>query len=134
MRNFVEETTPFSYEALRELYQKLDFDNRAKTLELFMATDTPLPKKNPPYPYSTFPNRTQHIVTIISYLIGYYLYQWLDEEIIGFLSILSPHAKPSIMFNFSQFLADAIHDQFFKFHTEEVFKYTSVIVYMFVYF
>ena len=61
----VEEATPFSYEALRDLYQKLDFSNKAKTLELFMATDTPLPKKNPPYRSSTFPDKTQHIVTVL---------------------------------------------------------------------
>ena len=38
------------------------------------------------------------------------------------------------MFNYAQFLADAIHDQFLKFNTDEVFKYTYVLVYMFVYF
>lgn len=33
----VENATPFSYEALIELYQKLDFTKRAKTLELFLT-------------------------------------------------------------------------------------------------
>ena len=130
----VEENILFSYETLTALYQKLDFSSRSKTLELFMATDTPFPKNNPPFPPSTFLDRTQHIVTVLSYLLGYHSNQWIDESMIGFLSILSSDSKPSIMFDFSQFLEDSIHDQFFKFHTEEVFKYTSVIVYMFVYF
>ena len=56
------------------------------------------------------------------------------EAMIGILSILSSESTPSIMFIFSQFLADAIHDLFVKFHIEEVCKYTSVLVYMFVYF
>ena len=75
-----------------------------------------------------------HIITIISYLLGYYSDQWLDEAIIGFLSILSEESKPSVLFNFSQFLANAIHNKFVNFITHEVFQYSSVLVYMFVYF
>lgn len=37
------------------------------------------------------------------------------------------------MFNFSQFLEDAIHEKFINFTKEEVFQYSSVLVYMFVY-
>ena len=85
----LEETIHFSYEALRELYQKLDFASKAKSLELFMDTDAPMPQKNPSYPSSNFPDRTQHIVTVFSYLLGYRTDQRVDEAIIGFLSILS---------------------------------------------
>ena len=53
---------------------------------------------------------------------------------IGFLSILSSDSKPTVMFNYAQFLADTIHSQFLMFQIEEVFKYTFVLVYMFVYF
>jgi len=42
----IENTTPFSYEALVELYEKLVFSKRAKTLELFLREDAPLPKKS----------------------------------------------------------------------------------------
>lgn len=38
------------------------------------------------------------------------------------------------MFNFRKFLADFIHENSIKFQTEEVFKYASVLVYMFLYF
>lgn len=129
-----ENATPFSHEVLTELYQKLDFEKRAKTLELFLTEDAPLPKKNPPYPSSIFLERAKKILTFISYLLGYYLDQWVDEAIIGFLSIFSIDSKPSILFNFSQFLADSIHEQFAKFQIKEVFKYASLLVYMFLYF
>lgn len=95
----VENTIPFSYEALRELYQNLDFASRAKTLELFLATNAPMPAKNPPYPSSIFPNRTKHIIIVLSYLLGYHNDQWVDESMIGFLSILSSDVQPKIMFN-----------------------------------
>lgn len=127
----VENTIPFSYEALIGLYQGLDFASRAKTLKLFMTPNAPIPTTNPPYPSSTFLERTKHIVTTLSYLLGYHNDQWIDEAIIGFLSILSVDAKPTVMFNYAQFLADAIDDQFLKFQTEGVFKYTSVLLYMF---
>jgi hypothetical protein len=37
-------------------------------------------------------------------------------------------------FNFSQFLADSIHDQFLKFQIEGMFKYSSILVYMFIFY
>ena len=52
-----EDAIPFSYEALEELYQKLDSPSRAKNLESFMATNAPKPTKNPLYPSSIFPDR-----------------------------------------------------------------------------
>lgn len=42
----IEGTTPFSREVLIEMYQKLDFCKRDKTLELFMTEQTPLPNKH----------------------------------------------------------------------------------------
>ena len=50
------------------------------------------------------------------------------------MSDFSDGSKPTILFNFSQFLAEAIHEQFVQFNTEEVFKYASVLVYLFIYF
>ena len=126
--------TPFYYEALVEIYQKLDFAKRAQTLELFLAQDASLPKKNPPYPSSLFPERTKQITIFISYVLGYYSDQYVDEVIIGLLSIFYNDVKPSIVFNFIHFLAESIQQKLVNFHTKEVFKYTSVLVYMFIYF
>lgn len=129
----VENATPYSYEALVELYQKLDFAKRAQTLELFLTQDNSLPKKNAPCSSSIFPKRATHNITVVSYLLGYYSNQWVDEAIIGFLSIFSTDSKPSIMFNLRHFLSESIHQQLVKFPTE-VFKYASVLVQMFLYF
>ena len=69
-----------------------------------------------------------------SYILGYHSNQWVDEPILGFLSIFSTDNKPSLMFNFSQFLADNIHEKFIKFPTEHVFNYTPILIYMFLYY
>ena len=66
------QSVPFSYESLRETYQRIDFSSRAKTLQHFMETNAPMPIKNPPYPTSTFPERTKKIVIVLSYLLGYH--------------------------------------------------------------
>lgn len=118
----VENNFHFSYEALIGQYQGLDFSSRVKTLELFMTPNAPMPTTDPPYPSSTFPERTQHIIATLYYLLGYHNDQWIDEAIIGFWSILSLDVKPVVMFNYAQFLSNAIHDQFLKFQTEGVFN------------
>lgn len=125
---------PLSHEVLIEMYQKLDFSKISKTIEVFMAENAPLLGKNPPYSSFVFHNRTRHIALVLSYLLGYYFYQWLDEAIIAFLSILSTGSKPSLIFKFTQFVADVIHEQLVNFFTGEVFHYSLVLVYMFVYF
>ena len=50
------------------------------------------------------------------------------------MSIFSTDSKPSIIYNFRQFIADSIHENFVKFPTKEVFKYAYVLVYLFLYF
>lgn len=130
----IEGVVPFSHEVLIEMYQNIDYSKRAKTLQIFMAENTPLPIKNPPNSSSLFPDRTRHIATVISYLLDYYSYQWIDEAIIAFLSILSIESKPYVLFTFIQFQADEIHEQLVNFFIDEFFHYSSVLVYMFLYF
>jgi hypothetical protein len=66
--------------------------------------------------------------------LGYYSDQWVDEPILGFLSIFSTDEKPTTQFDFSTFLADNIHEQFVNFGMEGMFRYSSILAYMFVFF
>ena len=52
----VENVAPFSLEALTQLYQNLEFATRAKIFEIFLPENAQLPKNNPPYPSSIFPD------------------------------------------------------------------------------
>jgi hypothetical protein len=58
----------------------------------------------------------------------------VDEPILGFLSIFSVEEKAAIHFNYNTFLAENIHDQLFKFATEGMFRYSSILAYMFTFF
>ena len=80
---------PFSIESLNDLYQKLSFPQRAQIFEIFLPEDAQLPKKNPPYPSSIFSVRANQIISTLCYLLGYFYDEWVDESILGFLSIFS---------------------------------------------
>jgi hypothetical protein len=67
-------------------------------------------------------------------LLGYFSHQWVYEPILGFLSIFSTNEKPTTQFDFSTFLADNIHEQFMNFGAEGMFRYSSVLAYLFVFF
>jgi len=59
----MENATPFSLEALTQLYQKLDFSTRARIFDIFLPENAQLPEKNPPYPSSIFPNQANQIIS-----------------------------------------------------------------------
>jgi len=81
-----------------------------------------------------FPDRTKHITTILSHFLVYNSNQFVNEAILGFLSMFSFDSKPTVIYDFSHFIVETIHEQFVKFNIEEVFKYASVLVYLFIFF
>jgi hypothetical protein len=126
--------SPFDLEILTELYQKMTFPQRAQIFELFLPTSAQLPSTNPPYLSSMFSTKGNQIISSLCTLLGYYSDQWVDEPILGFLSIFSTDEKPTTQFDFSTFLANNIHKQFMNFGTEGMFRYSSILAYMFVFY
>jgi hypothetical protein len=129
-----ESASPFILEILTELYLKITFPQRAQIFELFLPTSAPLPSTNPPYPSSMLSTKGNQIISSLCALLGYYSDQWVDERILGFLSIFSNDEQPTTQFDYSTFLANNIHEQFVNFTTECMFRYSSILAYMFVYF
>ena len=93
-----------------------------------------LPKKNPLYPYSMFPQRTRQIIFVLSSLLGYYLDEWVYEPILGFLSTLSLEEGISVAFDYGHFLENVILEKFLHFLTKGMFRYSSILMYMFIFF
>jgi len=54
--------------------------------------------------------------------------------VLGFLSTFAFGKQPSLLFNYSQFFANSIHDQFANFKAESVFKYQSILVYLMLFY
>jgi hypothetical protein len=116
-----ESASPFNLEILTELYQNLSFPQRAQIFELFLPQDAQLPKKNPPYHSSLFSEKGNQVISSLCCLLGYFSDEWVDEPILGFLSIFSAEEKATIQFDYNTFLAENIHDQLSKFATEGMF-------------
>lgn len=76
------------------------------------------------------PERAKHIISLVSFLLGYQTYQWVDEVNLGYLSIFSKEKKHAFMYNYNQFLVEAIHEQLMNITTEGVFKYSFVLVHI----
>jgi hypothetical protein len=129
-----ESVTPFTLEILTKLYHKMTFPQRAQIFELFSPPSSPIPTTNPPYPSSIFSIKGNQIISAVCALLGYFSDQWVDEPIMGFLSIFSNDEQPTTQFDYSTFLANNIHEQFMNFTTEGMFRYSSILAYMFLYF
>ena len=80
-----------------------------------------------------FRERTKHIIFLASCLLGYYTDQWVDEPILGYLSIFSKKHKPAFMYNYNSFIVENMHEQIMKITTKGVFKYSYVLVHMFLF-
>jgi hypothetical protein len=129
-----ESFSPFTIEILTEMYQKLSFPQRAQIFELFLPESAPLPKANPPYQSSIFSVKGNQIISSLCSLLGYYSDEWVDEPILGYLSIFSTEESTTMQFDYNSFLAENIHEQLFKFPTEGMFRYSSILAYLFIFF
>jgi hypothetical protein len=130
----VESASPFTLEVLTEKYQNLSFPQRAQIFELFLPQDAQFPKKNPPYHSSMFSEKGNQIISSLCCLLGYFSDEWVDEPILGYLSIFTAEEKSTTQFDYNSFIAENMHEQFFKFPTEGMFWYSSILAYMFMFF
>ena len=71
---------------------------------------------------------------MLSYIIRYFFYEYVDALVLGFISIFYPGQPPTLIFNFSQYLSESIHEKIVKLLEEWVFKYSSILFHMFLYF
>jgi hypothetical protein len=126
--------SPFNLEILIELYHKMTFPQGAQIFAIFLPPSTQFPSTNTPYPSSMFSTKGNQIISSLCALLGYYSDQWVDEPILGFLSIFSTDEKPTTQFNFSTFLVNNIHEQFVNFSMEGMFQYSSIMAYLFIFF
>lgn len=111
-------------------YQKLTFQQWAHIFKSFLPENSELPKTSPPYFSAIFPKMPKQVISMISCLLEYQIDQWVDEAILGFMSVFSSRKKPSILFLFQSILLDVIHE---KFNADGSFKHQSVLVYLFLY-
>jgi hypothetical protein len=130
----VEPRSPLIIEILTEMYQNLSFPQREKIVELFLPQDAQFPKKNPPCHSSKFSEKGNQIISTLCCFLGYFSDEWVDEPILGFLSIFSTEEKVATQFDYNDFLAENLHKQLENFPTEGMFWYSSILAYMFMFY
>lgn len=74
------------------------------------------------------------IIEMISNVLGQTTSEFVDEIIIAFMSIYSPRQPPAIMFDYAKFISNKMHDQFMSMENKRVFKYSSVLYHLFLYY
>lgn len=126
--------TPLSIEGLLELYTKLDIPKKPQIIQTFIIKESHTPTDSPPYAATIFSKRGRQIITMLSCILGYTIDEHVDEVVLTFLSIFFLGKPPTIIYNYAQFIADRIHEQFIRLPNERVFKYSSILFHMFLYY
>ena len=71
---------------------------------------------------------------MLSFIVGYFTDGFTNESILGFLSTLSPGQPLAMVFDYAIFTADSIHHLLTKLPTEGVFRYSSYLFHLFLFF
>jgi len=71
---------------------------------------------------------------MISYVLAFKTSEHIDETILALISSFTPGQPPAIKHNYAKFIANKIHDQLLNLDREGVFKYSSYIYHLFLYY
>lgn len=71
---------------------------------------------------------------MISYLLGFKISEHIDETIMVLLSAYSPGQPLAVKYNYAKFIANKIHNQLLRLDSEGIFKYSSYIYHLFMYY
>jgi len=66
--------------------------------------------------------------------MGFTTSEYVDELTLAFMTIFTPSQPPTAKFDYATFIAYKIRDQFMRLENERVFKYSSVLYNIFLYY
>ena len=64
---------PLSIEALTKLYIGLEFPKTFQIFQVFMPLHVEIPQINPPYSTSKFLEWSRHVISMLSFILGYFI-------------------------------------------------------------
>jgi len=108
----------------------LRFEEMVKT---FMRENCQ-PKEPPPLPYDHFNEVGKLLIDMISYVLGFTTSELVDETVLVLLSSFSQGKPPAVKYNYAKFIANKIHDQLIRLDRKGVFKYSSYIYHLLMYY
>jgi len=125
---------PLSNGDLLDLYPKHSPARLAELIQTFIIEEKYTPKDPPPYVAAIFSPLGRNIVSMISCVLGYSTSEYIDEIILAFMSIYILGQPPATIYDFAKFIADRMHEQFLRMSIKRIFKYSSVLYHLFLYF
>jgi len=126
--------TPLSIGDLLDLFPKIISIRLAQVIQTFILEEKYTPKYPPPYVVALFSPWGRSILDMISSVLGYTTSEYIDENILAFMSIYTPGKPLAVIYDYAQFIADRMHEQFLIMSNERVFKYSSVLYHLFLYY
>lgn len=71
---------------------------------------------------------------MISYILGFRTSEIVDETVMALVSMFAPRHPPAVKYDYATYIANKIHEQFMNLERERVFKYTSYIYHLLLYY
>lgn len=124
---------PFSMNYLLDAAAKMTSEEIQNVTRTFMKPECQ-PAGPPPYMDVSFIETGRLLLDMISYVLGYRTSEHVEGTMLVLLSVYSPGQPPARKFNFAKFIANKIHDQLRKVDRQGVFKYSSYIYHLFMYY
>lgn len=125
--------TPLSMQVLLDQGAKLSSSQITRVAQLFMQPNSQ-PQQPPPFLHTRFNDIGKILVNMIAYILGYNTSEYVDETILVMLSMFTPGRPPTVQYDYATFIADKIHEKFMNLGRERVFKYTSYIYHLILYY
>ena len=89
---------------------------------------------SPPYHHAWFDETGRLIIDMISYILGFRTSEIVDETVLALMFIFVPGQPPAVKYDYASFIANKINEQFINLDREGVFKYTSFIYHLLLYY
>jgi len=116
---------------LADFYKNCETENRCHFLSNILKEGQSLDGFFLPYPVHIFKNEVQMVVSLVCQVLGLSDDCRVGDVILGFLlriSSLSPESQPIPVFNFDEYLAEAIHLQLTEFPKVRFFRFQTYLL------
>jgi len=124
---------PFSMGYLPEKASQMSSSEITRIAQLFMRPDCQ-PQGPPPYVHSWFTETGRLILDMISFILGFKTSEYVDETILVMLLMFTPGQPPVVKYDYASFIANKSNEKFINLDREGVFKYTSFIYHLLLYY
>jgi hypothetical protein len=124
---------PFTIDFLLDVGSRLSDQDIKIIARKFMKAECQ-PSGPPPFLYKDFNEVGQLLIDMLTSVLGLTTNEHVDTAVLVMLSAYSPGQIPEIKYNYARHIAIKIHDQLSRLKREGIFKYSSYIYHMFLYY